>query len=105
LKSTDFAVRATAADALGKTKDGKYLPLLLEAYRASTKATEIEGRVAVLDVLADYNTSETLEVYKNALLDPEFTIRRHAIDGIKKLVGSQLYWNSEVKDPENFLYR
>jgi len=105
LQSKDFAVRATAADALGKTKDRKYLPLLLETYRISPEATEIEGRGAVLDVLSDYNTSEALEIYKNALLDPEFTIRRHAIDGIKKMVGSQLYWDGKIKDPEDFLYR
>ena len=105
LESKDFAVRATAADALGKTKDRKFLPRLLQTYRVSTEATEIEGRIAVLDVLAEFGTSETLEVYKNALLDSEFTIRRHAIDGIKKLVGSQLYWKEKVVDPEDFLYR
>jgi len=105
LQNKDFAVRATAADALGKTKDRKYLPQLLETYRVSSEVTEIEGRVAVLDVLSEYNTSETLDVYRNALLDPEFTIRRHAIDGIKKLVGSQLYSNEKVVDPEDFLYR
>lgn len=104
LKSNDFAVKATAADALGRTKDRKYLPMLLETYAGSSNPNEIEGRIAALDVLADYNTSEVLEVYRKALEDPEYTIRRHAIDGIKKLIGSQLYRNGKVKDPEDFLY-
>ena len=104
LEDSDFAVRATAADAIGKTKDPKYLPLLLKTYARSHAATEIEGRTAVLDVLADFNSSEALSIYEDALADPEYTIRRHAIDGIKKLVGSQYYWNGKLKDPEDFLY-
>lgn len=104
LDSDDFAVRATAADALGQTKDRKYLPLLLKTYDASFAANEIEARIAVLDILADYNTSEVLAIYKKALLDPEYTIRRHAIDGIKKLTGAQFFWNGKAEDPENFLY-
>jgi cyclophilin family peptidyl-prolyl cis-trans isomerase/HEAT repeat protein len=104
LKSPDFAERATVADALGKTKDPTFLPMLLQTYRASSDATEIEGRVAVLDVLADYNDSEVLKIYEEALLDPEYTIRSHAIDGIKKLVGSGLYWDNKVNHPDDFLF-
>lgn len=104
LKSDDFTLRATAADALGQTKDPKYLPMLLETYNASSDPSQIEGRMAVLDVLADFNTSAVFDVFTKALQDPEYTIRRHAIDGIKKLVGSQFYWNGKVQDPEDFLY-
>jgi cyclophilin family peptidyl-prolyl cis-trans isomerase/HEAT repeat protein len=104
LTSPDFAERSTAADALGKTKDPKYLPFFLQTYRASSEATEIEGRVAVLDVLAEYKDSRVLKIYEEALLDPEYTIRIHAIDGIKKLVGSGLYWDGKVQNPEDFLY-
>src|SRR5262249_38249480 len=105
LNDPDFAVRATAADALGKTKDRKYLPLLIQAYSASSAASEIEGRISILNVLADYNTSEVLKVYEQALLDPEYTIRRHAIDGLKKLTGPHFYRFGKTKDPEDFLFQ
>ena len=104
LQDKDFAVRATAVDALGKTKDRKYLPELLKTYEVSQDPSEIEGRVALLDVLAEFNTSEALPVFEHALLDPEFTVRRHAIDGIKKLVGNRFYHQDKVVDPEDFLH-
>ena len=104
LKSSDFAERATAADALGRTKDPKYLPLLIQAYQVSTDATEIEGRIAVLDVLADYKDSEILPLYEKALLDPEYTIRSHAVEGIKKFAGSGFFWEGKVHDPDDLLY-
>jgi HEAT repeat protein/cyclophilin family peptidyl-prolyl cis-trans isomerase len=104
LNHEDFAVRATAVDALGKTKNRKFFATLIETYDSSRDPSEVEGRVALLDVLADFNTSEALPVYERALLDPEYTIRRHAIDGIKKLVGPQYYWEGRPKDPEDFLY-
>jgi len=106
LDSKDFAVRATAVDALGKTKNPKYLPGLINTYNASQDPSEIEGRVALLDVLPDFNNSDALKVYERALIDPEYTIRRHAIDGIKKLIGSgPYYFHGELKDPESFLYQ
>lgn len=104
LKSSDFAERATAADALGRTKDPKYLPLLMQAYQVSTDATEIEGRIAVLDVLADYKDFQILPLYEKALLDPEYTIRNHAVEGIKKFAGSRFFWEGKVHDPDDFLY-
>lgn len=104
LKSSDFAERATAADALGKTKDPKFLPALMEIYRVSSDATEIEGQIAVLDVLAETKNSQVLNIYEEALLDSEYTIRSHGIDGIKKLVGTQFYWDSKVRNPEDFLF-
>ena len=104
LQDNDFAVRAMAADALGKSKDPKYLPALIKMYEKSQDPTEIEGRVALLDVLAEFQTSEALPLFERALLDPEYTIRRHAVDGIKKLVGSSYYRNGVVTDPEDFLY-
>src|SRR5688572_27264010 len=81
LQHKDFAVRATAVEALGKTKDRKYLPMLIKTYDASQNPADIEGRVALLDVLADFSTSEALPLYERAVLDPEYSIRRHAIDG------------------------
>ncbi len=104
LHHEDFAVRATAVDALGRTKDPKYLSMLIKTYETSQRPAEVEGRVALLDVLAEFNTSEAIPLYERALLDPEFTIRRHAIDGLKKLVGSRYFRNGEVKDPEEFLF-
>jgi cyclophilin family peptidyl-prolyl cis-trans isomerase/HEAT repeat protein len=104
LQDKDFAIRATAADALGKTKDPRYLPALLKAYEHSTDPTEIEGRVALLDVLSEFQTSDVIPLFERALLDPEYSIRRHAVDGIKKLIGAQYYRNGAVKDPEEYLY-
>jgi cyclophilin family peptidyl-prolyl cis-trans isomerase len=104
LESSDFAERATAADALGKTKDPKFVPMLIRAYRVSSDATEIEGRISALDVLADYKDSQVLKLYEDALLDPEYTIRSHAIDGIKKLVGIEFYADGGLRNPDDFLF-
>jgi cyclophilin family peptidyl-prolyl cis-trans isomerase len=105
LESKDFAIRATAADALGKTKDQKYLQLLIKAYDSSQDPSEIEGRTAVLDALVDFHSSETLKVFEDALCDPEYTIRRHAIDGLKKIIGpAPFFFQGKVIDPEEFLY-
>ncbi|MCI0416907.1 HEAT repeat domain-containing protein [bacterium] len=101
----DFALRATAVDALGKTKERRFFAALIKTYDASSDPSEVEGRVALLDVLADFNTSEAMPIFERALLDPEYTIRRHAIDGIKKLVGTQYHWKGDPKDPEDFLYQ
>lgn len=105
LEHEDFAVRATAADALGKTKNPVHLHALRKAYDASQSPDEIEGRVALLDALAEFQTSEVLPLYERALLDPSYTIRRHAVDAIKKLVGSKFYTEGQLRDPEEFLYR
>jgi cyclophilin family peptidyl-prolyl cis-trans isomerase/HEAT repeat protein len=102
--SKDFAVRATAIDALGKTKDRKYLPLIIKTYEASQNPTEIEGRVTILDTLSEFHSSETLRIYEEALQDAEYTIRQHAIDGLKKLVGTKYYREGQSKDPEDFLH-
>jgi cyclophilin family peptidyl-prolyl cis-trans isomerase/HEAT repeat protein len=104
LQDSDFAVRATAADTLGKTNNIKYLPALMKSYDHSHDPNEIEGRVAILDALSGFNSTDVLMLYDRALIDPDYTIRRHAIDGIKKLVGSKYYRNGEVVDPEDFLY-
>ena len=104
LENKDFAVRATAVDALGKTKDPKYFPMLIKSFELSQNPAEAEGRVALLDVLADYNSSESLAIFEKALFDPEYTIRRHAIDGLKKLVGSSYIRKGQVTDPEDFLH-
>jgi len=106
LNDRDFAVQATAVDAVGKTRDPKYLPALIGTYHISKDASEIEGRVALLDVLPDFNSSEALKVYEEALQDPEFTIRRHAIDGLKKMLGSSpWFFRQKLADPESFAYR
>jgi HEAT repeat protein/cyclophilin family peptidyl-prolyl cis-trans isomerase len=105
LESKDFAIRATAADALGKTKDPKYLSLLIKAYDSSHDPAEIEGRTAVLDALPDFHSSETLKIFEDALFDPEVTIRRHAIDGLKKMMGAApFFFQGKTKDLEEFLF-
>jgi cyclophilin family peptidyl-prolyl cis-trans isomerase len=104
LKSRDFAQRSSSAEILSKTRDPKYLPLLIDAYEFSNDPSEVEGRAAILDVLAEFNDSSVLRIYDKALVDPEFTIRRHAIDGIKKIAGNHYYHNEKVLDPEDFLY-
>ncbi|HJZ13625.1 MAG TPA: peptidylprolyl isomerase, partial [Acidobacteriota bacterium] len=104
LHSSDFPMRAIAAQALGKTKDRKYLNSLIAAYDISSRPSEIEARAAILDALVQFNDSSALEVYRKALLDPEYSIRAHAVDGIRKLVGSDFYWHGAVIDPEIFLH-
>ena len=104
LEQKDFAIRATAVDALGKTKDPKYLPLLIKTYETGKDAAEAEGRAALLDILADFNTSESLAVFEKAIFDPEYTMRRHAIDGLKKLIGNSYFLHGKVRDPEEFLH-
>ena len=105
LSDKDFAVRATAVEALGATKDPKYLSLLIQTYLSTKDPAEIEGRIALLDVLPDFNSSEALKVYEEAVLDREYTIRRHAIDGLKKILGSSpWYFHGKLTDPESFAY-
>jgi peptidylprolyl isomerase len=105
LKSSDFAERATAADALGKTKKPEYLSDLIGAYKISDDPTEIEGRISVLDVLGDYNYADSVAVLREALWDPESTVRRHAIDSLKKLVGPEIYSEGKVTNLEDFAGR
>jgi cyclophilin family peptidyl-prolyl cis-trans isomerase len=104
LNHEDFAIRATAVNALGRTKDRKYLPMLIATYDFSKDVTDVEGRIAILDVLAEFNSSEALPLYERALLHPEYTVRRHAIDAMKKLVGPKYFYQDRTVDLEEFLF-
>jgi cyclophilin family peptidyl-prolyl cis-trans isomerase len=78
---------------------------LIKAYDSSHDPAEIEGRTAVLDALPDFHSSETLKIFEDALFDPEVTIRRHAIDGLKKMMGAApFFFQGKTKDLEEFLF-
>lgn len=104
LNDADFAVRAIAADTLGKTKNPKYLPALIRAYHESSAPEQIEARLAILDTMVEFHSSEVLDLYISALLDSEYMVRRHAIDAVRKAIGPKLYLNGDVKDLDDFLF-
>lgn len=101
LQSGDFAERSLVADALGKTKNRKYLPMLLQMYGAFP---DPDTRTTIMDVLADYGDSSCLKVLESALKDPRTIMRKHAVDAMKKLTGGSAYvWNGKVVDLDDFL--
>jgi cyclophilin family peptidyl-prolyl cis-trans isomerase/HEAT repeat protein len=105
LQSKDFAERATAADALGKTRDFRYLPDLIHAYEITNSPAEVEARLSILDALTNYTSSRVLDIFVKALSDPAYTVRRHAIDGLKKLNGPVIYLQGDSVDVEHFAAR
>lgn len=101
LQSADGPERSVAADALGKTKDRKYLPALFDAYKANS---DPDTRIAIIDALPDFADSQALKVLEPGLKDPRFIVRSHTVDALKKLTGGSTYFmNGVVYDLDNFL--
>lgn len=101
LQSADGPERSIAAEALGKTKDRKYLSALLEAYKANS---DPDTRIAIIDALPDFADSQTLKVLEPGLKDPQYIVRSHTVEALKKLSGgSSYYMNGVVYNLDNFL--
>lgn len=101
LQSGDFAERSLVADALGKTKNRKYLPMLLKMYGAFP---DPDTRTSIMDVLPDFGDSSCLKILEPALNDPRTIMRKHAVDAMKKLAGGSAYvLNGKVVDLNDFL--
>ncbi|HSP06446.1 MAG TPA: HEAT repeat domain-containing protein, partial [Acidobacteriota bacterium] len=101
LQSSDSPERSIVVDALGKTKDRKYLPMILQMYDTYS---DLDTRTSVLDALAEYGDSAALKVLEHALKDPRYVLRRHAVDALKKLAGGSAYsLNGKVVNLDDFL--
>lgn len=101
LQSTDSPARAVAADALGKTKDPKYLNGLIEAFKAHS---DPDTRITIIDILADAGDSRALILLEPSLKDSRFIVRKHAIDALKKLNdGDSYFFNGSAINLQDFM--
>lgn len=107
LKSPDFVSRSIAVDAIGKTGDAGYVPQLVDCYNRSVKeAGGIDTPLAVIDALANFADSRALPVYRQALVHPEYLMRKHAVDAVKKASGEAFCEDDDqVRQPDGYLDR
>ena len=85
LKDPDFAVRASAAEHLGKLKPAGGADALREAYKAALPDSAYTARGAVLGALAEYGPAEATETLRSALADKDWAIRVRAAELMAKI--------------------
>src|SRR5205085_5701731 len=77
-RSTDFAIRAAAARAIGEVKPANGAEALREAYKAGLADSTYDARAAALSALANYGAAEAVDTLKAALADKDWAVRRQA---------------------------
>ena len=98
----DSAARSIVLEALAQTRNSKYLPVLLKAFEANT---DLDTRGTVVDALADSADSRALGVMQTALASSNATLRKRAVDALKKMSGPTLFLNGKAVDADSFLVR
>jgi cyclophilin family peptidyl-prolyl cis-trans isomerase/HEAT repeat protein len=78
IKSTDYAIRAAAARALGEVKPATGPQALRDAYQAGLADSTYDARAAALSALTSYGSAEAVETLKAALTDKDWALRRQA---------------------------
>jgi cyclophilin family peptidyl-prolyl cis-trans isomerase len=85
LAHDDVMVRAAAASLVAEKKyatAAAHLPAALERAKADTL---FDARVAVRDAMAALAPGRAAEIWREALADPEWAVRRHAADQWRRL--------------------
>ena len=78
LEDPDFAVRAAAAEALGKLKPEGAAQALREAYKRGVSDSTYGARTAALAALTGYGAGEAAETLHAALQDKDWAVRIRA---------------------------
>jgi HEAT repeat protein len=85
LKDPDFAVRAAAAQQLGKLKPAGGADALREAYKTAVPDAAYAARAAALAALVEYGPNEAMETLKTALADKDWAVRVRAAELLAKI--------------------
>ena len=85
LKEPDFAVRATAAELVGKLKPAGGAEALRDALALAQGDAAIDARAAIVSALAEYGGPAAIATVKEALADKDWAVRVHAATLLAKL--------------------
>ena len=84
LKADDFAVRETAASALGDMKLASAAPALVDAYRATAGDRTYVAKAALLSALNVLDPATARMLEQQALQDPDWALRVKAVTLLKQ---------------------
>lgn len=85
LMDPDLVVRATAAEALGKSKDRESVPALIQTLDTIDPKADVEVVMAIVDALGAIGDRAAGPVLRRLALDPERNVAQHARDALKSL--------------------
>ena len=78
LKSADPGVRSAAARAIGRLRPANGAAALREAYKASADPALGDARQAALEALVRYGPADAMDLVKQTLADPDWSLRLRA---------------------------